>query len=195
MSAQVVIQKTSFLGGPDFDLAGIELVPLDTPEHQGAVKQILAEDAALVAPLLPYSVLLVNHSTRKLLAVGVEYHWLDAGGDYGGMQSVITYFSEGAKVTPVGGIVLFTPSHAANLYLSLDAAKRRKVPAGVGITPSTPLPTAVANEIAEITGPGPLPGYTKFRAAIDCVVFEDYQYIGSSNAFQLILRNHPEVHK
>jgi hypothetical protein len=75
MSAQAQIQSTRFVGGPDFDLAGIQLLPANTPEHQGEVKQVLADDADLVAPLLPYSVLVVNHSGRKLLGVGVDYHW------------------------------------------------------------------------------------------------------------------------
>jgi hypothetical protein len=47
-------------------------------------------------------------------------------------------------------------------------------------------------DIQGILGPG---GLSNFRVALDSVIFEDYQYLGSSNIFQMLQRFHPEIHK
>jgi hypothetical protein len=119
MAAQPLVKIQSNF--PEFELNGLKLVPIDTAEHAGEVKKILADDAAMLAPLLPYSVILVNASGRRLLGVGVDYHWIDSSGQSGGQQMMLTALSKGSEksIIPHPGIKLFTPSEAANRYLSV----------------------------------------------------------------------------
>ena len=78
VTAQTVIEIRP--GPADVAAAGIRLVATTAPEHTATLQTILSDDAPLMAPLLPYGVLVVNGSQNKLRAISVNFQWKDAEG-------------------------------------------------------------------------------------------------------------------
>ena len=71
VTAQSVIEIRR--GPVDVPAAGIKLVAANDPEYSATLQTILADDTQLMAPLLPYSVLVLNGSTQKLRAISVNF--------------------------------------------------------------------------------------------------------------------------
>lgn len=64
----------------DLAATGVHLVPLDDIGYTATVEAILGEDRAMMAPVLPYGVLVVNGSSKKLTAIAVTFRGLNAEG-------------------------------------------------------------------------------------------------------------------
>ena len=73
MTAQPLVQiQPSTL---DVAATGVHLVALDDIGHTATVEALIGQDGQMIAPLLPYAVLAVNGSSRKLRAVTVRWTW------------------------------------------------------------------------------------------------------------------------
>jgi hypothetical protein len=71
MAAQTSVQiQPSTL---DVAATGVHLVSLKDIGHTKTVEAILGEDREVLAPLLPYAVLVINGSSRKLRACGIRF--------------------------------------------------------------------------------------------------------------------------
>lgn len=78
-------------------------------------------------PMLPYTVLVVNGSSRKLRAGTVKWQWKKSNGRPGGITLTLTSMSSAddpSQMKPGDGM-LFTSVQQVNQYLSLTPAHRK----------------------------------------------------------------------
>lgn len=168
----------------DIAAAGIKLAAINTPEHARKVAEILGDDANLLAPLLPYSVLLVNGSTKRLRGIGIFFRWENpeiAPRAYGLILSRGLDPEYSLRLPLPGEIKMFTPSPSATGYLSIPPPRRRQPLSGSTVTMATSFQDALQQDISRLSK------YTNFRASIDGVLFEDYLYVGLSNVFGIVV--------
>lgn len=190
MAAQPLVQIQP--GPADIAAAGIKLAAINTPEHARKVAEILGDDANLLAPLLPYSVLLVNGSTKRLRGIGIFFRWENpeiAPRAYGLILSRGLDPEYSLRLPLPGEIKIFTPSPSATGYLSIPPPRRRQPLSGSTVIMATSFQDALQQDISRLSK------YTNFRASIDGVLFEDYLYVGLSNVFGMLQGDNPEIHR
>ena len=200
VTAQTVIEIRR--GPADVASAGIKLVAADDPEYVATLQTILADDAPSLAPLLPYSVLVVNGSPQKLRAISVNFQWKDAEENSRGRSLTLTAMTlpeDPTELAP-GEIRLITPISVANQYIALPPANRRTffqnaqlssggANATVTQISSATLPTVLQQQVDALAL------MMDFRAFVEGVVFHDFSYLGSENLLTFIQRGRPEVHR
>ena len=189
-------------GPADVAAAGIKLVAANAPEQAETVQTILADDAPSLAPLLPYSVLVVNDSPQKLRAISVNFQWKDAEENSRGRSLTLTAMTlpeDPTELAP-GEMRLITPIPLANQYIAVPPANRKAflqsgqlgsgaANATVTQVSSAALPTILQQEA------NALASMTDFRAFVEGVVLHDFSYLGSDNLLTFIQRGRPEVHR
>jgi hypothetical protein len=167
-------------------------------------KAILGDDAAALAPILPYSVLLKNESTRKLRAFAVRFSYQSTEGtnppraQTRGLTLTLTAMNanDPDQISP-GGFQLFTPVQVINQYLAESAEARRGKQ--FGQQPTTPSVSRYTTlTLAETIQQGLdrlmiVPG-TRFEAFLEGVVFEDYSYVGSPRLREILVRKNSLIH-
>jgi hypothetical protein len=206
MPAQPLVQiQPSSL---DLAATGVHLVPLDDIGHTGTVESILAEDRGVLAPVLPYSVLVVNSSLRKLTAVGVAFIWKTPTGPTRKRTLIITQtFNEargGPKPIAPGASLVFTPDSLTNQYLTLHPANRgdflrpsrvaSSSGARVSIASGTDFPLHLQQTLNTLGIPPNLEA-GDFQAYLEGVAFDDNQYVGSDIMLNGLKRDWPELHR
>ena len=200
VTAQTVIEIRR--GPADVATAGIKLVAANAPEYAATLQTVLADDAPLIAPLLPYSVLVVNGSTQKLRAISINFQWKDAEDNSRGRSLTLTAMTlpdDPTELTP-GETRLITPIPIANQYIAVSPANRKTffqdahlASGGANATvtqiSSANLPAVLQQEADALAS------MTDFRAFVEGVVFHDFSYVGSDNLLTFIQRGRPEVHR
>jgi hypothetical protein len=198
VTAQTVIEIRP--GPADVAATGIRLVATTAPEHTATLQTILSDDAPLMAPLLPYGVLVVNGSQNKLRAMSVNFQWKDAEGLPKGRSLTLTAMAlpeDPSELAP-GGVLLFTPAQMANQYIAVPAANRKaflqhtqlsNANATVTQVSSAALPTILQQEASALAD------MSDFRAFVEGVVFHDFSYVGSDNLLTILQRGRPEIHR
>jgi len=179
---------------PDVEATGIKLVPATDSGRTALLNAILARDADLIAPVLPYSVLLVNGSSHKLRAIGILYQWKDADGHPRGSVRVLGAMQpqDPAQLSP-GDVRFFSPLQEVNQYLAASTTDRQdgKFIDEAGVTSvSDTLPLLIheeATNLAAVSG--------SFTASIEGIVFEDFRYLGSDNLLRFLQRTRPQIHR
>jgi hypothetical protein len=198
MTAQTVIEIRP--GPADVAAAGIKLVATTALEHTATLQTILSDDAPLMAPLLPYGVLVVNGSPNKLRAISVNFQWKDAEGLPKGRSLTLTAMTQPEDPLELApeGVLLFTPVQVANQYIGVPAANRqtflqqaRFSNANTTVTQvsSAALPAILQQEASALAD------MTDFRAFVEGVVFHDFSYVGSDNLLTILQRGRPEIHR
>ena len=91
--------------------------------HMKAVEAILGKDRELLASLLPYAVLAVNGSSRKLRAVSIRFQWKNTEGHP--RQNILSLTAMSSENDPgqilPGAAHVFTPAGFVQ-PVSCDAA-------------------------------------------------------------------------
>jgi hypothetical protein len=104
---------------PEIAAFGITLLPATSPEVREQVAAILREDAAMMRPLLPYAVVLVNKGSSRILTTTVGFEWFDKEGHRKmpifGIADLVA--SHPSQIGP-GQARLFAPQHGLNLNLA-----------------------------------------------------------------------------
>lgn len=194
MAAQPLVQiQPSAL---DVVATGVHLVSLDDIGHTATVEALIGQDREMIAPLLPYAVLVVNGSSRKLRAVGVRWRWKKSDGKPSGITLTLTSMSREDDPTQLapGDGKLFTPIQSVNQYLGLQHRLRRgqqaAAPAGasVGRAP-VDFSSIIPNRL------GLMDIASDVQALLECVVYEDYSFVGTAKLFSSMQRYEPRVHR
>jgi hypothetical protein len=194
MAAQPLVQiQPSTL---DVAATGVQLVSLDDIGHTATVEELLGQDGAMVAKLLPYTALVVNGSSRKLRAVTVRWTWKKSTGKPGGITLTLTSMSRSDDPTQMvpGDGQLFTPIQSVNQYLGLQHQIRRggsttaASGGGVGRAP-VDYNSIIPKQL------GLMDIASDVQAFLDGVVFEDYSFVGTDRLFSSLQRYEPKVHR
>ena len=200
ITAQTVIEIRR--SPADVAAAGIKLVAANDPEYAATLQMILADDAPLIAPLLRYSILVINGSSQRLRAISVNFQWKDAEESSRGRSLTLTAMTlpeDPTELAP-GEIRLISPIPFANQYIAVSPANRKT------FLQNAPLASGGANATVTQVSSGTLPtalqkeadalaSMTDFRAFVEGVVFHDFSYVGSENLLTFIQRGRPEVHR
>ena len=191
MAAQTVQIRPS---SPQIAATGVKLAALDAPEHADTVKAILGDDANLLAPILPNSVLVVNGSGKKLRAVGVFFRWTSPASPKGTTLVMTALDKDDPAQLKSGDAQIYTPIQAVNHFVGIPAAKRHPPASiaprsGVASTATLDFANLFQQELAR------LPGLAGVQATIDSLVFEDYSFVGPDDILIRLQRSHPEVHR
>jgi hypothetical protein len=154
----------------DFNASGITVVPYSSTEFASLVKAFVPAVAAVIEPLLPYSILIRNGSTKPVIAYAVSWTTVDAEDAQDtdtyvlvNLVSLVPVISPGAvSLAPVLGQVAY-PGVVGNL--------------------------AVRAKIAESAQT--LRSKASVAVFLDTVLFDDGTNIGSDTADSLaLLRTH-----
>lgn len=180
---------------PEFTAAGIT-VALAT-SRAADTWAIIQGDEALLGPLVPFSVLVTNNSGRKLRAIGVRFAWKDSDGFPKGTVNILTAMAHDDDPGQIqsGTTMLMTPAQEANQYVAqtADARKARfskssSPSIGSGVQSKSDLGAKIGEMVGRITTGSDV------RATLECVVFDDYSFLGSNNARKMLQRADERVH-
>lgn len=195
MAAQTSVQiQPSTL---DVAATGVHLVSLSDVQHTRTVAAILGEDRGVLAPLLPYAVLAVNGSSRKLRAVGIRFRWNNTEGRP--TQNILSLTAMSSENDPgqmlPGAAHVFTPVGFVNQYLAIEPIKRKPFPqhTQIGTTNSTSVGTNFALVVQQRLRDLKITGGV--NVYLEGVVYDDYTYVGSDRLFRPMQRYQSKVHR
>jgi hypothetical protein len=180
---------------PEFTAAGIT-VELATSRAADTAR-LIQGDEELLSPLVPFAVLVTNNSGRKLRAIGVRFTWKDSRGFSGGAVNILTAMANDDDPGQVasGTTMLMTPTQDANDY-ALQPLAQRKIrfskPSQPSIVSGVQSKSDLGAKIGETVGR--LNNVSDLKATLECVVFDDYSFIGSANARRMLQDHEPRIH-
>jgi hypothetical protein len=184
---------------PTPDVAATKVRLISLADDPAKTKEILGDDEQVLAPILPYSVLLKNEGPRKLRAVGVRFSWITADDPRHPRSLVLTltamaHANDPDQIGP-GDYQLFTPVQAVNQYLAQSPQDRKRghfgqPPATASVGRFSPL--TLAETIQQ--GLDQLMIASGFEAYLDGVVFEDYSYVGEPQLREILVRRNSLIH-
>jgi hypothetical protein len=199
MAAQISVQ----IQPSTFDVAatGVHLVSLNDIGHTKTVEAILGEDREVLSPLLPYAVLVVNGSSRKLRALGIRFQWKNTEGHP--RQNVLTLTAMSSENDPgqilPGAAHVFTPIGFVNQYLAMQPIKRKPFlqnsqigttsSASVQLAPGTNFASFAQQKLKDLKIAGGVNVY------LEGVVYDDYTYVGSDRLFGPMQGYESKVHR
>ena len=180
---------------PTLDLAATQVRLLALSDEPTKTAEILGDDAQTLAPILPYSVLLKNESSRGLKAIGVRFSW---DNNVPGpprrsliLTTTLSRANDPDQLVP-GGYRLFTPVSAINQYLSESPQERKRGHlSGPSIAEQSAL-SSLAQTVQQ--GLDQWQFGSAFEATLECVVFEDYSYVGSQRLRESLQRSNSLIH-
>lgn len=153
--------------------SGIELISRIKPEFRAALEQqIDAKAIEALGPILPYSVLVENQTSRNLMQISVRAFLTDTGGKT--IESVVVFGRSGYPVRWVAGpgeTILVTPP-----YGILTTVLQK----GMTIPEAAELKERLSKRAANLS---------KVRIILDSVVFDDGEVIGPDRLGALIRIN------
>jgi hypothetical protein len=179
----------------DVAATGVQIIALNDIGHTATVEELIGQDGAMIAKLLPYTVLVVNGSSRKLRAVTVRWTWKKSTGKPGGITLTLTAMSHADDPTQLGpgDGQLFTPIQSVNQYLGLQHRLRRgsaTVVSGAGVNQA---PVDYSSIIPKRLGLMDIA--SDVQAFLEGVVYENYSFVGSDRLFGSLQRYEPKVHR
>ena len=193
MAAQPLVQiQPSTL---DVAGTGVQIIALNDIGHTATVEELIGQDGTMVAELLPYTVLVVNGSSRKLRAVTVRWKWKKSNGKPGGITLTLTSMSRADDPTQLvpGDGQLFTPIQSVNQYLELQhriRSGRATAVSGTGVRQAPVDYSSIIPKRLSLMDIG-----SDVQAFLDGVVFEDYSFVGTDRLFGSLQRYEPKIHR
>jgi hypothetical protein len=165
--------------------------------HTATVEAILGKDREVLAPVMPYAVLVVNGSSRKLRAVSIRFQWKNTEGHL--RQNILSLTAMSSENDPgqilPGAAHVFTPVGFVNQYLAMEPIKRKPFPQNtqIGTTSSASVGTNFAlvaqQRLKDLKIAGGVNVY------LEGVVYDDYTYVGSDRLFGSMQRYQSKVHR
>ena len=179
----------------DVAATGVQIIALNDIGHTATVEELIGQNGAMIAPLLPYAVLVVNGSPHKLRAVTVRWTWKKSTGKPGGITLTLTSMSRADDPTQLvpGDGQLFTPIQSVNQYLGLQHRLRRGSATKVGGASVSQAPVDYSSIIPKRLGLMDIA--SDVQAFLEGVVYEDYSFVGSDRLFSSLQRYEPKVHR
>lgn len=180
---------------PEFTAAGIT-VALAT-SRAADTGAIIQGDEALLGPIVPFAVLVTNNSGRKLKAIGVRFTWKDSRGFPGGAVNILTAMAndDDPGQIPSGTTMLMTPTQEANDF-ALKSPEQRKArfakPSQPSISSGVQSKSDLGAEIGETVGR--MNNVSDIKATLECVVFDDYSFLGNANTRRVLQDHEPRIH-
>ena len=180
---------------PTLDVAATQVRLLALSDDAAKTQEILGDDAQTLAQILPYTVLLKNESARGLKAIAVRFSWDSNLPGPPRRSFILTSPLSGAndpdQLVP-GGYRLFTPVAEINEYLSQSPQNRKgrhfSGPSIASQSALLPLAQTVQQGLARLAiGSG-------VEANLECVVFEDYSFVGSQMLRESLQRYNNLIH-
>jgi len=185
-------QTMQLIEKPEFTAAGITAVLAAGSAHTAA----LIQDDAILSPLVPFSVLVTNNSGRKLRAIGVRFEWKENGFPRGAVN-ILTAMAHDNDPNQIasGTTMLMTPTQDANDF-ALKSPEQRKArfakppqsSVGSGVQSQSDLGAKIGETV------GRLNTVSDLRATLECVVFDDFSFVGSANARRMLHDHEPRIH-
>jgi hypothetical protein len=188
-------QTMQLTESPEFTAAGITVVLASS--HAAETAAIIQGDEALLGPIVPFSVLVTNNSGRKLKAIGVRFTWKDSRGFPGGAVNILTAMVNDNDPNQIatGTTMLMTPTQDANDF-ALKSPEQRKARFTQSSQPSIGSGVQSKSDLGAKIGEtaGRLNTVSDLRATLECVVFDDYSFVGSANARRMLHDHEPRIH-
>jgi hypothetical protein len=164
----------------DASAAGITLVSAAQPMIAGVLIEIVGGEGELIKELLPFSVVLLNGSSKRVLATSVNFEWTNAQGDHTNRYFVLTSY-DGVYALEPGRGRLFVLQRRLNTYFAKPADARGVMPPDY-----SSLISAISADLA---------GVTNLKINVAGVVFDDFSFVGSEPIFRRLRADRPEIHR
>jgi len=179
-------QTMQLIEKPEFTAAGITAALAADSADTAA----LIQDDELASPLVPFAVLVTNNSGKKVRAIGVRFTWKDSDGHPKGTIKVKTAMAndDDPAQLPSGASMLMTPEQGANHFRPRAPISQKKPQIRSDVQSKSDLAARIGGTV------GRLNTVSDLKATLECVVFEDYSFLGSDAARQRLQHVEPRIH-